>query len=467
MQIDVFVELAQIAERGKLDMMFLADGNAVRSMDEPLMFLANPEVNRPTTYDPLLLMTVVAQHTKNIGLFCTAVTTYDEPYLLARRFASFDHLSNGRACWNVVTGSYEIDALNFGLSKHVARSERYERAEEFVEVCKGLWDSWDDGAFIEDKKTGHFIDPTKLQRLNHVGKHFSVQGPLNVARSPQGYPVLASAGQSEPGRELAAKHSDVIFSVALTKEEAQEFYADQKARVVRHGRDPEKVRILPGVTCIVGRTEAEADELSEQLNDLVTPEVGVALLSKLCWTDLSGYPIDGPLPDLSGEVLGMQSYRKSIDMLAKKENLTIRQMYKTVLPGEGHVVFKGNPVQIADQMEEWYRDKAADGFNIGIPVLPKSLNDFVDLVVPELQRRGLFRKEYPGKTLRDTLGLSVPPAEPILMGPGSWEETKLMVGASVDGVLWCSSSAVTASSGDTVRRTISRPRVDPCDARVG
>jgi FMN-dependent oxidoreductase (nitrilotriacetate monooxygenase family) len=268
MQIDTFVELAQIAERGKLDMMFLADGNAVRSMDEPLMFLANPEINRPATFDPLMLMAVVAQHTKNIGLFCTAVTTYDEPYLLARRFGSLDHLSNGRACWNVVTGSYAIDALNFGLSKHVDRNERYERAEEFVAVCKGLWDSWDDGAFIENKETGHFIDPGKLQRLNHDGKHFKVQGPLNVARLPQGYPVLASAGQSDPGRELAAKQSDVIFSVALTKEEAQEFYADQKARIVRHGRDPDKVRILPGVTLFIGRTEAEADALMDQLNEI-------------------------------------------------------------------------------------------------------------------------------------------------------------------------------------------------------
>jgi len=408
MQLDVFIEMAKIAERGKFDMLFLADGNAVRSMHEPLMFLANPAVNRPTTYDPLMLMAVLAQHTKHIGLFCTAVTTYDEPYLLARRFGSLDHLTNGRACWNIVTGSYDIDAFNFGRSQHVARDARYERAEEFVNVCKGLWDSWDEGAFIEDKATGHFMDPSKVQRLNHVGKHFSVQGPLNVARLPQGYPVLAAAGQSEPGRELAAKHADVVFSVALTKQEAQEFYADLKARVVRHGRDPDKVRVLPGVTCYVGRTEAEADELYEELNDLIAPDVGVGMLSKLALTDLSSFPLDGPLPDLSGEVLGMQSYRKSIDHLAKKENLTIRQMYKLIVPAAGHVMFRGDPVQVADQMEDWYRSKAADGFNVSMPILPRCLNDFVDLVIPELQRRGLFRKDYPTGTLRDMLGLPRP-----------------------------------------------------------
>ncbi|MCO6419835.1 LLM class flavin-dependent oxidoreductase [Siccirubricoccus sp. KC 17139] len=409
MELDVFIETARIAEQGKFDMLFLADGNAVRSMDEPLMFLANPSVNRPSTYDPLMLMAVLAQYTKHIGLFCTATTTYDEPYLLARRFGSLDHLSKGRACWNVVTGSYEIDALNFGLSRHVAREQRYERAEEFVRVCKGLWDSWAADAFIEDKASGHFLDPSKVQRLNHDGKHFRVQGPLNVGRLPQGYPVIASAGQSEPGRELAAKHADVIFSIALTKEEAQEFYADQKARVVRHGRDPDKVRILPGVTVYVGETEAEADALWDELAELITPEVGVAMLSKLCWTDLSGYPIDGPMPDLSGEVLGMQSYRKAIDDLAKQKNLTIREMYKIVVPGAGHLTFKGNVTQVADQLEEWYRDKAADGFNIMMPVHPYSLQRFVDLVIPELQRRGLFRTEYPGTTLRETLGLEVPP----------------------------------------------------------
>ena len=250
--------------------------------------------------------------------------------------------------------------------------------------------------------------PGKVQRLNHVGKHFSVQGPLNVARLPQGYPVLASAGQSEPGRELAAKHAELIFSVALAKEEAQAFYEDQKARVVRHGRDPKAVKILPGITVYVGRSASEADELYAELQELIAPEVGVASLSKFCRTDLSGYPLDGPLPDLSEQVIGMHSYRKSFDRLAKEQKLTIRQMYKLIVPSAGHIVFKGSAAQVADQMEDWYRSKAADGFNVGMPVQPRSLENFVDLVIPELQRRKLFRTEYPGGTLRNMLGLPMP-----------------------------------------------------------
>jgi FMN-dependent oxidoreductase (nitrilotriacetate monooxygenase family) len=419
MQLDVFIETAKLAERGKFDMLFLADGNAVRAMDDPIMFVANTSSDRPSTYDPLMLLAVLAQHTKNVGLFATAVTTYDEPYHLARRFGSLDHLSQGRACWNIVTGNYEGDAANFGHSEHVPRQERYERADEFVTVCKGLWDSWAEDAFIEDKSSGHFLLPSKVQRLNHVGKHFSVQGPLNVARLPQGYPVLAAAGQSEPGRELAAKHAELIFSVALTKEEAQDFYADQKARVVRHGRDPSQVRILPGVTVYAGSSQAEADDLYAELQELIAPDVGVASLSKFCRTDLSGYPLDGPLPDLSEEVVGMTSYRKSIDQLAKQQKLTIRQMYKLIVPSSGHVVFKGNPVQVADQLEDWYRSKAADGFNILNPVQPHSLRKFVDLVVPELQRRGLFRADYPGGTLRHTLGLRKP--ERRVNPNGAWQ----------------------------------------------
>lgn len=422
MRFEVFIAQAKLAERGKFDMLFLADGNAVRAMDDPVMFVANTNTDRPSTYDPLMLFAALTQHTEHIGLFCTAVTTYDEPFLLARRFGSLDHLSNGRACWNIVTGNYEGDSQNFGRSAHVPRHERYERADEFVTICKGLWDSWAQDAFIEDKATGHFLVPAKVQRLNHVGKHFSVQGPLNVARLPQGYPVLASAGQSEPGRELAAKHAELIFSVALTKEEAQAFYADQKSRVVRHGRDPKAVKIMPGVTVYVGRTAAEADELYAELQDLIPPPVGVASLSKFCRQDLSGYPLDGPLPDMSEEVVGMTSYRKSIDQLAKQQKMTIREMYKLIVPSAGHIIFKGTAAQVADQFEDWYRSRAADGFNVINPVQPRSLRDFVDLVIPELQRRKLFRTKYPGGTLRTMLGLPTP--ERRINPNGAWAFTK-------------------------------------------
>ncbi len=408
MSLDNAIHIAKTAERGKFDMLFLADGNAVRQMDNPILFSATSRSDRPAAFEPLTLLAALSQHTRHIGLFATATTTYDEPYLLARRFASLDHLSKGRACWNIVTGSYPGDSVNFGRATHVPHAERYERAREFVEICKGLWDSWAEDAFIEDKATGRFLDPAKVQRLNHVGKHFSVQGPLNVARPPQGYPLLCSAGQSEEGRELAAEHAEGIFSVAFTKQEAQEFYADLKGRMAKFGRDPHELRVMPGVTIYLGRSEAEADELYRELQELILPDLGVAYLSKYCQMDLSPYPVDGPMPDLTGAMPGVTSYRKSIANLARSENLTIRQTYERVVPSLGHVMFKGNPVQIADQMEDWYNGQACDGFNVDMPVAPRSLENFVDLVVPELQRRGIFRTEYAGGTLRETMGLKRP-----------------------------------------------------------
>ncbi|HWX48540.1 MAG TPA: LLM class flavin-dependent oxidoreductase [Roseomonas sp.] len=409
MNLDQAIQIAKLAERGKLDLLFLADGNAVRQMDKPELFAANSRSDRPAVFEPLTLLAALSQHTRHIGLFATATTTYDEPYLLARRFASLDHLSKGRACWNIVTGSYPGDSVNFGRAQHVPRAERYERAREFVQVCKGLWDSWAEDAFIEDKATGRYLDPTKVQRLNHVGKHFSVQGPLNVARPIQGHPLLFTAGQSEEGREMAAELAEGLFSVCTEKAEAQAFYADVKGRMAKYGRDPDTLRILPGCSVYVGRSEAEAEELYAELQELILPSLGVAYLSKACEADLSGYPLDGPLPDLSGEVAGVASYRKAIAEMARRENLTIRQTYQRVVPSLGHVVFKGDPVQVADQMEDWYRGKACDGFNVDMPVLPRCLQDFVELVVPELQRRGIFRKEYAGGTLRETMGLPRPP----------------------------------------------------------
>jgi alkanesulfonate monooxygenase len=408
MNFDHAVEIAKLAEAGKLDLLFLADGNAVRQMDKPTLFAANSPTDRPAVFEPLTLLAALSQHTQHIGLFATATTTYDEPYLLARRFASLDHLSKGRACWNVVTGSYAGDAVNFGRVEHVARHERYARAREFVEVCLGLWDSWDEDAFIEDKATGQYLDPAKVQRLDHEGRFFSVQGPLNVARPPQGHPLLFMAGQSEPGRELAAEFAEGVFSVSLTREEGQAFYADIKGRMAKFGRDPDALRILPGCTVYVGRSAAEADELYGELQSLIRPELGVAYLSKFVEMDLSPYPIDGPLPDLSGEILAMQSYRHAIAEMAVRENLTIRQTYQRIVPSMGHVVFKGSAAQVVDQMEDWYRADACDGFNVGLPMMPRCLKDFVALVVPELQRRGLFRTEYAGGTLRETMGLPRP-----------------------------------------------------------
>jgi FMN-dependent oxidoreductase (nitrilotriacetate monooxygenase family) len=290
----------------------------------------------------------------------------------------------------------------------MAKDQRYERAIEFIEVAKGLWDSWAEDAFIQDKATGRFLDPTRVRVLNHKGEHFQVKGPLNVARMPQGYPVLFTAGQSEDGRELAAKHADCIFAVTNTKPAGQAFYADLKGRLAKYGRTPDSLRIMPGCAVYVGRTASEAEELYDELQSLIAPELGVPYLSKLCETDMSKYPLDGPMPDLPTSVLGIASFRNTIVEMAKRDKLTVRQTYERILPSMGHVTMKGSVKQVCDEIEDWYTSKACDGFNINTPVMPRSLNDFVELVIPELQRRGLFRKAYEGRTLRERMGLPVP-----------------------------------------------------------
>jgi FMN-dependent oxidoreductase (nitrilotriacetate monooxygenase family) len=408
MNLDHAIELAKLAEAGKFDLLFLADGNAVRQMDKPALFAANSPSDRPAVFEPLTLLSAISQHTNSIGLLATATTTYDEPYSLARRFASLDHLSKGRACWNIVTTSYADDSLNYNRTEHVAKDVRYERAAEFVTVTKGLWDSWADDAFIQDRASGQFLDPSRVRVLNHAGRHFQVKGPLNVARMPQGYPVLFMAGQSEEGRELAAEHADCVFAVTNTKAAGIAFSADVKGRLARYGRSPDALRILPGAAVYVGRTRAEADELFEELQSLISPSVGVPYLSKLCETDLTRYPLDGPMPDLSAKVVGIAAFRNTIAEMAARDGLTIRQTYERVLPSMGHVTFRGNARDVADQMEDWYSSGAADGFNVTMPVLPRSLHDFISLVIPELRRRGLFRAEYRGATLRERMGLPMP-----------------------------------------------------------
>lgn len=405
--IDQVIRSAKTAERGKLDMLFTGDSNSVKMGSRELL-AAGAKNSRPVVFEPVTLLSAIAMHTSRIGLLATATTTYDQPYALARKFASLDHISKGRACWNIVTTSTFADAFNFGRTEHLKTEERYDRAREFVEVCKGLWDSWDDDAFPQDKESGRFVDPDKLHVLDHKGKHFSVKGPLNSRRTPQGHPVLMMAGQSEPGREFAASTADCQFAVTPTKEMAIEFYNDVKGRMAKYGREPDELRIMPGCGVYVGRTEAEADELIEELESLVSPVLGVQHLSAHMGMDLSGFPIDGPLPPIEGDNVGVSSRRLALAEMAKRENLSIRQTYLRVIRSLGHVVMKGNPVQIADQMEDWYRSKCCDGFNVHVPLQPGGLERFVDLVVPELQRRGIFRKEYEGGTLREMMGLKRP-----------------------------------------------------------
>ncbi|CAN7188798.1 LLM class flavin-dependent oxidoreductase [Aminobacter sp. LjRoot7] len=396
-------ELAQTAERGLFDAYFLADNLSVG--------LGGREGGNAKIagFEPVTLFAALAPLTTHLGFIATASTTYEEPYTLARKFASLDHLSNGRAGWNVVTSAGDDTARNFNRDKQPDHADRYARAREHVDTVKALWDSWEDDAFIRDKQTGRFYDPAKVHDIDHKGAHFAVKGPLNVPRPVQGHPVVVQAGQSEDGRRLAALSAEVIFTAHQSLASAQEFYRNIKARVLAEGRVPDHVLIMPGVAPFVGRTEAEARAKYDKLNELILPEDGVALLNGLAGgtLDLRGYPLDGPLPR-SAETEGMKSRQALIRQIADEHDFTIRELYQWVATARGHYTVVGSATQVADQLEEWFHNEAADGFNILPPWLPGALDDFVDLVVPELQRRGLFRTAYEGRTLRENLGLPRP-----------------------------------------------------------
>jgi FMN-dependent oxidoreductase (nitrilotriacetate monooxygenase family) len=408
MNLNVMIKTAKTAERGLLDLIFLADGNGVRQMDKPALFAANSPSDRPVVFEPVTLYAALSQHTKHIGFVATATTTYEEPFSIARKIASLDHLSAGRAAWNLVTTSYAEDALNFSHSEHVGRDTRYDRARESLDVVRSLWDSWAEDAFPQNKATGQYLDPAKVRLTNHKGTHFSVKGPLNVARTPQGQPVVFSAGQSEAGMELAAYGAEALFGSASGKPEAQVIYADIKSRMAKYGREPDALRILPGMTVFAGRTASEADALYDSLQSLISPALGVPYLSKIVGLDMSKYPLDAPMPDSQTEQVGGTAIGRSVLALAKREGLTVRQTYERILPSMGGNMVKGDAKHIADVFEDWYASKACDGFVLSMPVNPRALHDFVDLVIPELQRRGLFRTEYAGTTLRENMGLARP-----------------------------------------------------------
>ncbi|MBV5121588.1 LLM class flavin-dependent oxidoreductase [Bacillus halotolerans] len=401
MNLDYFKELARTAERGKLDMLFLADSLSIDSKSHP---------NVLTRFEPFTLLSALAQVTSRIGLTATASTTYSEPFHIARQFASLDHLSNGRAGWNVVTSSIESTALNFSGEKHLEHHLRYQRAEEFVEAVKGLWDSWEEGAFIRNKETGEFFDKEKMHELNHKGDYFSVRGPLNVSRTPQGQPVIIQAGSSGDGKALAAKTAEVIFTAQNHLESAQEFYQSIKKQAAEFGRDPEKIAIMPGIFPVIADNEEEAQAKYQELQDLIIPSVGLQILQNyLGGIDLSAYPLDGPLPKLDANASNaVKSRFKLVQEMAERDNMTIRELYKYVAGSRGHHIFVGTPEQLADKMQEWVDHKACDGFNIMPPLLPEGIELFVDKVVPILQERGVFRNEYEGTTLREHFGLEKP-----------------------------------------------------------
>lgn len=399
-----FIELAQMAERAKFDMVFIEDAAAIRER--------NPEIAsqaaRSTSFEPLSLLAALAVNTTHIGLVATASTTYNEPYGLARTFASLDQLSGGRAGWNLVTSASDLEAENFVSSGLRPHGQRYERAEEFAEAAVAVWDSVDEGAHILDGTKGIFADPAKLHPVDHHGAHFTVKGLLDSQRSPQGRPVMVQAGASDVGKDLAAHTADVVFSAAQTLQEAQAFYADVKARLPKFGRSADDLKIMPGVSPIVGETESEAQAKYDALQELIPDQVGVALLaSYLSIKDLSNHPLDGPLPDMP-QTDGIQSRQQLIIDLGKRENLSIRQLARHFAGARGHWQLIGTPVQIADALEERFCGGAADGFNVMPPLFPTGLQDFTTLVVPELRRRGLFRENYEGRTLRENLGVKKP-----------------------------------------------------------
>jgi FMN-dependent oxidoreductase (nitrilotriacetate monooxygenase family) len=399
-----FVRLAQLAERGKFDAIFFADTLGLPAGSADLL----SRTLVPAQFEPVTLLAFLAGATERIGLISTVSATYLPPFQLARKFASLDLISNGRAGWNLVTSATDWEARNFGLDNQIPHNERYKRAHEYVSVVKGLWDSWGDGAYQFGKETGRVFEPEQLHVLDHKGDYFSVRGPLAGPRPVQGYPVIVQAGSSSDGQELAAATAEVVFAALQTLPEAQAFYAGLKAQVAAAGRTPDHVKIMPGVMPIIGATVEEAQEKLALLQGLIDPVVGIGLLAAHTNNvDLTKYPLDGPVPDLP-DTEGFQSRQKLFLDLARRENLTLRQLFQRVAIARGHRVVLGTPQSVADDLELWFNSGAADGFNVLAPLLPNGLEEFVDLVIPELQRRGLFRTEYTGTTLREHLGLSRP-----------------------------------------------------------
>lgn len=401
--IDYYIGLAQTAERGKLDSLFLADNYAL-----------HPTVRYKAvqSLEPFTLLAAMAMATERIGLIGTASTTFNEPFHVARKFASLDHISRGRAGWNIVTSTNEATALNFDRAGLPAHDERYRRAAEFTDVVKALWDSWEDDALLCDKAAGIFADMDKIHPIRHEGPYYAVQGPLNVPRCPQGHPLLVQAGASDAGKEFAARFAEAVFTAQHSLAEGQAFYRDLKSRMAKYGRSRQELVVLPGFCPTVGDTEAEARELEAQLHELSQNEYGLYRLSALLGVDLAGYPLDGPVPldDIAaaGETNSQKGRHQMFVELARRERLTIRQLMRATATSRGHFALAGTPNQIADAMGRWLTEEGADGFNVMPSLLPGGLEAFVDKVVPELQNRGLFRADYSGVTLREHYRLARP-----------------------------------------------------------
>jgi FMN-dependent oxidoreductase (nitrilotriacetate monooxygenase family) len=402
-----YIEITQRAEAAKMDAIFLADNQGMRG--------GPPEVvGRVAQYiagfEPLTLLSALAPVTTRIGLIATASTTYNYPYQIARKFGSLDHLSGGRAGWNIVTsGTATREAENFGTAEHPEHEARYDRAAEFVEICRGLWDSWDDDAFKRDRGRGVFSDMDKLHVLNHHGQYFDVRGPLNVPRCPQGYPLHVQAGTSSTGKDFAARYAEMMFVSAQSLGNAQALYADVKARADKFGRNPDHIKVMPGLALTVGGTESEARARFDELQSLLTLPVALNILSmRMNGADLSVYDIERPFPD---DIVIPPQSRSGFEVMverSRREQLSIRELAMKTAGSLAGLTVHGSASQLADLMEEWFRKDGCDGFNLQPSTFPGGLDDIVTLLVPELQRRGLFRTEYEGRTLREHLGLPRP-----------------------------------------------------------
>ncbi len=399
--------LAQLAERGKFDLFFIADTPAART--EKLQAYARFPMFM-NVFDPVTLLSALSGATSRIGLGGTVSTSFSEPYNVARQFASLDHISGGRAAWNVVTSANDYAARNFGHAKLAPHAERYARAQEFVAVVQALWDSWDDDAFVRDRERGVYFEPSRLHKLTHQGKFFSVEGALNIERTPQGKPVIIQAGASETGKEFAAETAEVVFASNTEVDRSAAFYADLKGRMAKYGRAPDELKVLAGLPVIVGESEQDALDKREALQALIHPDVGRLRLGMDLELDLTDLPLDEPIPEeLIPRTSNLhQMYFNRIVEMIRTEKLTLRQLYMRY--ERGNKTLCGTVQTIADHMEEWLTADAADGFMLTFPTLPDGLEAFVAKVVPELQRRGIFRQDYAGTTLRDHLGLARPPS---------------------------------------------------------
>ena len=401
-----YLEMTRIAQRGLFDMAFLADFTAFPMVDVPKGALGRRDRD---SLEPVALLAALAPLTENVGLVATTSTTFGSPYHTARIFATVDQISGGRVGWNVVTSFQDEEAKNFGSQHILEKRLRYERAEEYVDVVAGLWDSFDADAFLYDKASGRYFDPAKVRVLNHAGRHFQVKGPLTVPRSPQGRPVIVQAGASEDGQELAARTADVVYAVQNNLADARRFYRGLKGRMARYGRAESEMKIMPGLLPVIGDTEEAARRRYREMQEMVDPMVGLEYLARV-FGDLSAYPLDGPVPDLRQDMELASRSRVHLET-ARRNNYTIRQMFQSVAIGNAHHTVIGTPEQIADTMATWIAEGAADGFNILPAISPMSAAEFVDQVVPVLQRRGLYRTAYDSATMRGNLGL--PEARPL------------------------------------------------------